>query len=396
MGLRVGLAATVSLEPEPIPIESVKVVLVGERFLYYLLASADSDFHELFKVVADFDEATARDSASEVLYARLLATLVRNEKLRPFDGGAVARVLDHAARLAGDAGKLSVRMRPVVDLLREADFCAGRAGRATVTRADVDEAVAAQRHRAGRVQERLLEEIRRGTLRVETTGTAVGQVNGLAVFALGEHEFGHPTRITARVRLGKGEVVDIEREVELGGPIHSKGVLILAGFLGARYARRAPLSLAASLVFEQSYASVEGDSASLAELCALLSALADVPIRQGVAVTGSVNQHGQVQAIGGVNEKIEGFFEVCRDQGLTGEQGVLIPRSNAKHLMLRQDVVDAVAAGRFRIWAVEGVDEAVELLTGRSAASVNEQVEARLAAFAEDARAFLSRTAAPP
>jgi lon-related putative ATP-dependent protease len=397
-GQLLGLAATASLEPEPIPIESVKVILVGERFLYYLLAAHDIDFHELFKVVADFDEATLRDQAVDALYARLVATLVRNAKLRPFDRTAVARVLDQAARLTGDAGKLSVRMRPVVDLLREADFCAGRAGRATVERRDVDDAVAAQRHRAGRVHERLLDEILRGTLRVETAGEALGQVNGLAVFTLGEHEFGHPTRITARVRMGKGEVVDIEREVELGGALHSKGVLILAGFLGARYTARAPLALSASLVFEQSYGPVEGDSASLAELCALLAALAELPVRQSLAMTGSVDQLGRVQAIGGVNEKIEGFFDVCRRRGLTGEQGVIIPATNVQHLMLREEVLEAARAGQFRVWAVATVDEALELLTGVPAGvrgedgsfpegSVNARIEARLETFAADARA---------
>jgi predicted ATP-dependent protease len=319
----------------------------------------------------------------------LVATLARKEGLRPLDRGAVAGVLDHAARLAGDAEKLSVRMRPVVDLVREADFWAGEAGRAVTTAADVQAAIDAQVRRAGRIRERLLEEIRRGTILIDTEGAQVGQVNGISVLRLGEYELGHPTRITARVRVGRGELVDIEREVEMGGPIHSKGVLILAGFLGARYARRAPLSLAASLVFEQSYAAVEGDSASLAELCALLSALAEAPVEQALAVTGSVNQHGRVQAVGGVNEKIEGFFDACLGRGLRGDQGVLIPGSNVKNLMLRADVVEAVSAGRFRVLAVDTVDDAIELLTGLPSAEVNRRVEARLTTFAEDARAFL-------
>lgn len=391
VGQLLGLTATVSLEPEPIPLDSCKVVLVGERILYYLLAALDPDFLELFKVLVDFEDSMDRGGETHALYARLVGALALKEGLRSLDRSAVARVLDHAARLAGDAEKLSVRMRPVVDILRETDFWAGSAGRTVATAEDVQKAIDAQTRRAGRIRERLHEEIRRDTILIDTRGERVGQVNGLSVVQLGEYGFGYPTRITARVRVGKGDVVDVEREVEMGGPIHSKGVLILAGFLGARYTRRAPLSLSATLVFEQSYAPVEGDSASLAELCALLSALADVPIKQPLAVTGSVNQHGQVQAIGGVNEKIEGFFDVSREKGLTGEQGVLIPRANVKNLMLRQDVVDAVKAGQFRVFSVEGVDDAIELLTGRSATDLNQLVESRLASFAEDARAFLGR-----
>lgn len=261
VGQLLGLTATVSLEPEPIPLGSCKVVLVGERILYYLLAALDPDFLELFKVIVDFEDSMDRKAETHALYARLVGMLAQKEGLRALDRGAVARVLDHAARLAGDAEKLSVRMRPVVDILREADFWAGSAGRTVATAADVQTAIDAQLRRAGRIRERLLEAVRRDTILIDTRGESVGQVNGLCVVRLGEYDFGHPTRITARVRVGKGEVVDIEREVEMGGPIHSKGVLILAGFVGARYARRAPLSLAASLVFEQSYGSVEGDSA---------------------------------------------------------------------------------------------------------------------------------------
>jgi predicted ATP-dependent protease len=268
-----------------------------------------------------------------------------------------------------------------------------------VAAAHVQAALEAQVRRASRVRERIHEDIRRGTLLIDTRGEAVGQVNGLVVLQLGGYAFGRPSRITARARLGNGNVVDIEKEVALGGPIHSKGVLILAGFLGQRFASERPLSLAASLVFEQSYSGVEGDSASCGELVALLSALAVLPVRQGRAITGSVNQHGQVQPIGGVNEKIEGFFDVCRAGGLTGDQGVLIPASNVKHLMLRADVVEAAEKGLFRVWPVETVDEAVELLTGVPAGergadgrypegSVNRRVDDRLAAFAEKARNF--------
>jgi len=402
LGQALGLVSTVSLEPVPIGFGDTKIVLCGERVLYYLLAALDPDFLELFKVLVDFEESMERGPAAQQVYAGLVATLVGKEGLRPFDRGAVARVIDQAARAAGDAGKLSVQMRGMVDLLREADYWAGEAKRDLATAADVEKAIEAQLVRAGRVRERLQEAIRREDILVSTAGATVGQVNGLTVFQLGEHLFGHPTRITAKVRLGKGELVDIEREVKLGGPIHSKGVLILGGYLGSRYATRFPLSLSATLVFEQSYGGVEGDSASLAELCALLSSLAEAPVRQSLALTGSVNQQGQVQSIGGVNEKIEGFFDICRERGLSGDQGVLIPRSNVKNLMLRRDVVEAVESGRFQIHAVESVDDAIELLTGTPAGapdpegrfpegSLNARVETRLASFAESARSFLSK-----
>ncbi|HSM14948.1 MAG TPA: Lon protease family protein, partial [Thermoanaerobaculia bacterium] len=396
---QLGLAGTVSLEPEPIPIERLKVVLVGERYLYYLLAEVDPDMLELFKVIADFEESVEWKPEVQARYARLLATIARKERLRPLDRGAVAALLEEASRLAEDSERLSVRMRPVADLVREADFRAGRAGRRLTTRDDVEAAVEAQRRRGGRVRERVLERIRRGTMLIETRGEAVGQVNGLVVMMLGEVAFGHPTRISARVRVGKGELVDIEREVELGGPIHSKGVLILSGYLGQRYAPRLPLALSASLVFEQSYGPVEGDSASLGELCALLSALAEAPVRQSLAITGSVSQSGRVQPIGGVNEKIEGFFDACREQGFEDGQGVLVPARNVQHLMLRRDVVEAVEAGRFRVVSVDSVDDAIEALTGIPAGergadgafppgTVNRRVEDRLTALAEDAKAF--------
>ncbi len=398
LGEMLSLVSTVSLEPEPIPLD-VKVALLGDRLLYYLLSSLDPDFGELFKVAADFNEEFDRSDENQMLYARLIATLARKEGLRPFDRGAVARVIEHSSRLAGDAEKLSTRMRNICDLLREADYWAGRSGNGAVTAQDVQRAIDAQIYRSDRVREKLQEEILRGTILIDTEGERVGQVNGLSVIQLGNFAFGRPSRITARVRMGRGEVIDIEREVELGGPIHSKGVLILSGFLGARYAAERPLSLSASLVFEQSYSGVEGDSASLAELYALLSAIAEVPIKQSLAVTGSVNQHGQIQAIGGVNEKIEGFFDVCKRRGLTGEQGVLIPVSNVKHLMLRSDVVEAVAAGQFHIYPIETVDQGIELLTGIPAGerdeegnypegTINYLVEKRLAELAEKQAAF--------
>jgi lon-related putative ATP-dependent protease len=333
------------------------------------------------------------------LYARLFATLTRNHQLRPLGREAVARLIEHAARLAGDAAKTTTHLRSLTDLLREADHWASTAERSTITREDIQQTIEQQTYRAERVRERVYENICRGTILIDTTGERIGQINGLSVLQLGQFTFGQPTRITATTRLGEGKVIDIERETELGGPIHSKGVLILSSFLAARYAAEQPLSLAASLVFEQSYGMVEGDSASLAELCALLSALAGLPLRQSLAVTGSVNQLGRVQPIGGVNEKVEGFFDVCEACGLTGEQGVIIPAANVKHLMLRHDVVAAAGNGQFRIWAVSDVDQAVELLTGTYAGeadsngnfppdSVNGRVAARLTALSELRRRF--------
>lgn len=402
LGEALGLISTVSLEPAPIAFGETKIVLCGERRLYYLLAALDPDFLELFKVLVDFEEMMDRRPEDQEVYARLVATLVGKDGLRPFDRGAVARVIDQAARAAGDAERLSVQMRSIADLLLEADYWASEAKHDVATADDVQKAIDAQLVRSGRVRRRLQEAIRREDILVSTSGESVGQVNGLSVFQLGEHVFAHPTRITARVRVGKGELVDIEREVDLGGPVHSKGVLILGGFLGSRYATRFPLSLSATLVFEQSYGAVDGDSASLAELCALLSSLADAAVHQSLAITGSVNQHGQVQSIGAVNDKIEGFFDICKERGFTGDQGVLIPKSNTKNLMLRRDVIEAVAADRFRVHAIDTVDDAIELLTGRPAGtrddagkfpdgSINALVEARLACFAESARSFLAR-----
>jgi lon-related putative ATP-dependent protease len=391
------MSTAASLEPEPIPLE-LKVVLLGERQLYYLLSALDPEFSELFKIAADFEEEIERTPEGERLYARLLATVGSRERLRPLDRGATALAVEQASRRAADSEKLQVHAETLVDLLREADHVAAEVGAAVVTASHVQGALDAQVRRASRVRERILEEIRRGTILIDTRGEAVGQVNGLSVLQLGGFAFGRPSRITARVRLGSGNVVDIEKEVALGGPLHSKGVLILSGFLGQRFASERPLSLAASLVFEQSYSGVEGDSASCAELVALLSALAELPVRQGRAITGSVNQHGQVQPMG-VNEKIEGFFDVCRARGLTGDQGVLIPASNVKHLMLRADVVEAAEQGLFHVWPVATVDEALELLTGVTAGvrahdgcfpegTVNRRADDRLAAFAEKARSF--------
>lgn len=380
-----GIPGGVTLDAAPIPLD-VKVVLVGERELYYALSEADPDFPELFKVAVDFEDTVVRDGDGELGFVRLLGTLARGQGLHPLDRGGMALAVEQASRLAGDATKLSIHGRSLLDLLCEADQLAGASGRATIGADEVRRAVDAQIRRADRVRERLQEEVVRGTILVDTAGAKAGQVNGLSLLRVGELTFGRPNRITARVRVGKGDVIDIEREVDLGGPIHAKGVLILAGFLAGRYAADRALSLTASLVFEQSYAHVEGDSASSAELAALLSAIADIPLRQEVAVTGSVNQHGEMQAVGGINEKIEGFFEVCRARGLTGTQGVIVPAANLTHLVVRPEVVDAAREDRFHVWAVHDIDEVMAILTGLPAAEVHRRVEARLVAFADVAR----------
>jgi predicted ATP-dependent protease len=398
LGQMYSLVSTVSLEPEPIP-HDTKVILFGDRLFYYLLQEYDPEFDELFKVAADFEERIERNAGSHLLYARLISTLTRKDAMLPFDRGAAARVIEHSARLVGDAERLSTHMRSVADLLREADYWAREAGHAVVEAADVQCAIDARIRRQDRLRGQLYEAILRETLIIATQGAVTGQVNGLSVIELGNFAFAQPTRITATTRLGEGELLNIEREVKLSGAIHSKGVLILSSFLAARYARNQPLALSASLVFEQSYGFVEGDSASLAELCALLSNLANAPIKQSLAVTGSVNQFGQVQAIGAVNEKIEGFFDICAARGLSGEQGVLIPAANLKHLMLRRDVVAAAQAGQFRIYAVENVDQAIAILTGQPAGeagangdypegSVNGRVAARLSRLTEIRASF--------
>ncbi len=398
LGQMYSLVSTVSLEPEPMPLD-VKVILLGNRMLYYLLAEYDPEFGELFKVAADFEDEVERSADNDLLYARLIGTLARREKLHPFDRGAVARVIEHCSRRAEDAKKLSTHMESLSDLVREANYWTVLEGRDVVARADVERAIQAQIERVDRLRDRAQEAILRGILHIDTEGEKVGQINALSVFQLGDFAFAQPSRITASTRLGEGELIDIQREAKLGGSIHSKGVLILASFLSSRYAAEQPLSLSASLVFEQTYGQVEGDSASVAELCALLSSLANVPIRQSLAVTGSVDQFARVQAIGAVNDKIEGYFDICNKRGLSGSQGVIIPASNVEHLMLRQDVVAAAAAGRFHIYAVETVDEALELLTGLTAGvpdaegylpegSVNALVAERLAYLVELRRIY--------
>ncbi len=395
LGEAMGYAGLTTLDPEPIPLD-IKIVLVGDRMLYHLLSAYDPDVQRLFKVAVDFEDSFERSPDSEKSYARFIAGLVRRNDVRPMEAAGVARLVEFASRRIEDAERLSLDIAILRDLILEADHWASVQKRKTISQAHVQKAIDKRRERLDRLYRRSIEGIVRNIFLVETSGKAVGQINGLSVISLGEISFGKPSRITANVRLGRGEVVDIERQVELGGPLHSKGVMILTGFLGEKFGQNRPLALSASLVFEQSYGGVDGDSASAAELIALLSALADVPIAQGLAITGSVNQKGRIQAIGGVNEKIEGFFDICKQRGLRGRQGVLIPASNVQHLMLRDDIVAAVGNGKFSIYPIERIEDAIELLMATPAGvadragtypaeSVYRRVCDRLDGFAETA-----------
>lgn len=393
IGERLGFLATKSLRPQPIPL-SIKVVLVGRPLLYSLLHNYDEEFPELFKVKADFDTRMECKAENIQDFLALISTFCNKEKLLHLEGSAVAKLLEQSARLVEDQEKLSTHFGALADVIREANFWARQENSTQISGKHIRQALEAKIYRSNLIAERLNEMIERGTLLIETAGQTVGQVNGLAVLNLGDYEFGKPSRITASVGPGRGGIIDIEREVELGGPLHSKGVLILSGYLVKQFAQEQPLSLSARLVFEQNYEGVEGDSASSTELYALLSALSGLPIKQGIAVTGSVNQQGEVQAIGGVNEKVEGFFDVCQVQGLTGEQGVIIPQSNMANLMLRENVVEAVAAKKFSLWAIKTINDGIEILTGVPAGergadgqfpegTVNGRIEQRLREFGE-------------
>lgn len=370
IGEQFRLLSTVTLKPEPIPAD-VKVVLLGTPWLYYLLLHYDEDFAKLFKVKGEFADDVALDDDSRMAYAFLVAAQCAEEGLIPFGRDAVARLVEEGLRSAEHQERLATHFLEVTDLVRESHLWASRDGAATVGPAHVARAVAERVHRSDYLEELIGRMIQEGTLLVDTEGTAVGQVNGLSVYDLGDYSFGKPARVTARVFLGKEGVLNIEREAELGGRIHNKGVLILQGYFGARYAQKFPISFAASLCFEQSYGGVEGDSASSAELFALLSALGELPLRQDLAVTGSVNQMGRIQAIGGVNEKIEGFFRTCRARGLSGTQGVVIPDANARHLMLGDEVVEACRQGLFHVYPIATIDEGMELLSGLPAGEPN-------------------------
>ena len=355
--------STIGIKPQPVPV-AAKVIMVGPPILYHLLLAYEEDFQKIFKVKADFDVDVDRDDRQDKLYARFVARICRDEGLPPFGADAVAEVIRYGTRLAEHSDRLSLRFSLLSDMVREAGFWARREGRTLVSSADVETAIAKKQHRSDLPEQRIQDEIKEGTLIVDLQGEVVGQVNGLSVHLLGDYAFGRPCRITARTFVGTKGLIDIQREAELSGHVHSKGVMTLAGYLAGKFAGSHPFALSATLTFEQTFSEVEGDSAAAAELAAVLSSLAEAPIRQSLAITGSVNQLGEIQPIGGVNEKIEGFFESCKKSGLTGNQGVIIPVRNIKHLALRREVVDAVADGKFAVYAANTVEEALELLTG--------------------------------
>jgi len=362
----IGISNTETLQPEPIP-ASIKVILIGEPIYYYLLYAYDEEFQKLFKIRADFDVEMERSRKHVSDYARLISSVCESEKLTHFTPGAVARVVDYSSRMADDRNKLTTLFNRLVEIIYEANSWAMRDRSELVEEQHVIKAIEEKKYRSSMLEERSLELIRQNTLLINIDGWSIGEINGLAVHEVGDHIFGRPVRITAKTFMGEKGLVNIEREILMSGSIHSKGVLTLNGYMGAQYAQDKPLSLSASLTFEQSYQGIEGDSASSAELYALLSSLAEVPIYQGIAVTGSVNQNGEIQPVGGVNQKIEGFFKVCKDRGLNGRQGVIIPKQNVEQLMLDSEVVEAVKDRMFNVWAIEHIDEGLEILTGRIA-----------------------------
>ncbi len=392
-----GLAGTIGLRPEPVPVD-LKVIVLGSAELYGLLYAADESFQKLFKVRAEFDTVMKKNDGHLERYARFVRTLCDKEGLHHFEGDAVAALIEHSSRMVSDQTRLTLRFSDVADLIRESHYWALQSNRELVTAEDVRKAIGERIYRSNLFEEKIQEMIDEGSIMIQASGEAVGQINGLSVYQIGDYAFGKPTRITAQVSVGDEGIVNIEREAHLSGSVHDKGVLILGGFLHGKYGQRHPLSLHASLCFEQSYSGVDGDSASSTELYAILSALSGVPLRQSIAVTGSINQKGMIQPIGGVNEKIEGFFAACRSAGLTGDQGVIIPHQNVQNLMLNEDVREAVREGRFHIYPIETADEGMEILTGVAAgeeqadgsypeATIHHLVQTRLAEMAEIVRA---------
>jgi lon-related putative ATP-dependent protease len=401
------LFTTTGLKPEPIDMD-VKVIVLSNRYVYSLLRAYDEDTAKIFKVRADFDQSTHKTQESILSLAAFVRSQTDKHHLKPFDRTGVCALVEQAVRMAGHQEKIATTFPLLADLILEADYFATRAQAPKVADTHVHAAIEARITRSNLVEEKIQEMINRGSIMIDTQGAVVGQVNGLAVYALGDYMFGKPSRITATTSMGKAGIINIEREADLSGATHNKGVLILSGYLRDKYAQDKPLAMSASIAFEQSYSGVDGDSASSTEVYALLSSLADIPINQGIAVTGSINQKGEIQAIGGVNQKIEGFYSCCKHMGLTGEQGVIIPQSNVKDLMLRHEVVDAVAQGTFHIWAISTVDEGMRILTGTEPGmrqpdgtyppgSINHAVDARLTALAEGLKKFgTSENEAPP
>lgn len=399
-----GLISVATIRPQPIPLD-VKVIMVGNSMIYYLLYYMDEEFRKLFKVKADFDIEMTRDDEHVAQYAAFIADRCQKHSLRPFHKTAVASVVDYGSRLIEDKDRLSTRFIDISDIVTEANYWAGRDQSDVVKGEHVEQAVEQKAYRSRMIEDKIQALIEQGTIMIDVREQVTGQANGLSVYDLGDYSFGRPSRLTARVSAGRGRIIDIQRESEMGGRIHSKGVLILSGYFGGKYGANKPLAMQATLAFEQLYEEVEGDSASSTELYALLSALADLPIRQGIAVTGSVDQYGLVQPIGGVNRKIEGFFEVCKAKGLDGQQGVMIPRTNVRHLMLKREVIDAVRDGKFSIWAIDTVDQGIEILTGVPAGeqqpdgtypegTVHFLVDKRLRAMAEAVKEFMPAAAA--
>jgi lon-related putative ATP-dependent protease len=392
LGEQYGVIPVAGMRPAPIPAQ-VKVIMIGSQSIYQLLYSLDEDFRKIFKVKADFDSEMDRNEEALQGYAMFISDRCHVEGLLHYDPSAVAEVVEYGARLVDDQEKLSARFSDLADIVREASYWAREDGKTVVAAEHVRRAEEEKYYRSNLIEVRVREYITRGIILVDVTDSRVCQVNGLAVIDLGDIRFGKPSRITAKTYVGKSGVLDIERESKMSGKIYDKGVLILGGFLSAKYAQERPLSMSASLCFEQSYDGVDGDSASSTELYALLSSLSGIPIKQGIAVTGSVNQHGEIQPIGGVNQKIEGFFDVCRAGGLTGDQGVIIPMQNIKNLMLRYDVIEAVKSGQFHVYAIRDIDQGIEILTGVAAGERSEggypegtihyRVEKRLKDFAE-------------
>jgi predicted ATP-dependent protease len=376
-----------ALKPEPIDL-NIKVIMVGDPYIYQMLVAYDDDFKKIFKIKADFDTEMRNDRHSISSYLSLIKSVCDNEHLLAFDMSALCEVIEYGVRLAGRQNKLSTRFSILTDVLRESSYWAAKDGKSAVAALHVRKAIDERIERVRLVEEKIQEMIDEGSIMIDVQGKVVGQVNGLSIYQTGEHEFGKPSRITAKTAMGKSGIINIEREASMSGPSHNKGVLILGGYLRGQYAQKKPLVLSASIAFEQSYSGVDGDSASSTEIYAILSGLSEIPLDQGIAVTGSVNQHGEIQPIGGVNLKIEGFFDVCRARGLTGKQGVLIPKQNVRDLMLRHDVVEAVRKNLFRVYAASTIDEGIEILTGLPAQTVHSKVDAKLKKYVRANKKF--------
>ena len=390
--------STSALKPEPIEC-NVKVIMIGDPFIYQLLYFRDQDFEKIFKVKADFDTVTENNAQNLYQYACFIKQLCERENLQPFDYSGISGVIEYAVRLAGRQNKISTHFNNLVDLLREANYWAKRENENTIRKRHVSQAIKERIERLNLIEEKIQEMIEQGTLLIDTEGAVIGQVNGLSVYDLGEYSFGKPTRITARTSMGRAGIINIEREADLSGKTHNKGMLILSGYLRSKYAQDKPLTVSASICFEQSYSGVDGDSASSTEAYALISSIANLPLRQDIAVTGSINQKGEIQAIGGVNQKIEGFYSVCKAKGLTGTQGVIIPETNIPDLMLREDIVEAIKEKKFHLYSVKTIDQGIEILTGRKAGkklengkfeknSVNNLVNQKLLEFAIKLKEF--------